>query len=79
LGCGILSAAALPLATSYAVREGLGFESSAIEQRAPRSWLCPRLPLLKAMPYSQVFNGILLPFVAVYMLPLVNRSRLMGV
>jgi Mn2+/Fe2+ NRAMP family transporter len=33
---------------------------------------------LKFILYSQVANGILLPFVLVYMLLLVNRSRLMG-
>jgi Mn2+/Fe2+ NRAMP family transporter len=36
------------------------------------------LPLLKYILYSQVANGILLPFVLIYMLRLVNRPRLMG-
>jgi Mn2+/Fe2+ NRAMP family transporter len=40
--------------------------------------LIPRLPLLKFILFSQVANGILLPFVLVYMLLLVNRPRLMG-
>jgi Mn2+/Fe2+ NRAMP family transporter len=40
--------------------------------------LIPGLPLVKFIFYSQVANGILLPFVLVYMLRLVNRPRLMG-
>ena len=41
--------------------------------------LIPNLPLLKFILFSQVANGILLPFVLVYMLLLVNTPRLMGV
>ncbi|HEY7856578.1 MAG TPA: divalent metal cation transporter, partial [Terriglobales bacterium] len=40
--------------------------------------LIPRLPLLKVIIYSQVANGILLPFVLVFMLLLVNREDVMG-
>jgi Mn2+/Fe2+ NRAMP family transporter len=40
--------------------------------------LIPGLPLLKLIVWSQVANGILLPFVVIYMLLLVNRPRLMG-
>ncbi len=40
--------------------------------------LIPHFPLLKMMLYSQVVNGILLPFVVIYMLLLINRPRLMG-
>ena len=40
--------------------------------------LLPGLPLLKVILISQVANGILLPFVLVFMLILVNRERLMG-
>src|SRR3954452_11116029 len=90
----LLSAAILPLATSYNICEGLGFESG-IDKRFSEApifyWLytlligggaafvlIPRLPLLKFILISQVANGILLPFVLVYMLLLVNRPRLMG-
>ncbi|HJS98210.1 MAG TPA: divalent metal cation transporter, partial [Terriglobales bacterium] len=38
----------------------------------------PRLPLLKLILFSQVANGIVLPFLLVMMLILVNRSKLMG-
>jgi Mn2+/Fe2+ NRAMP family transporter len=40
--------------------------------------LIPRAPLLKIMFLSQVANGVLLPFILVYMLLLVNNKRLMG-
>ncbi len=36
------------------------------------------MPLLKVILLSQVANGVLLPFVLVFMLILVNRQRLMG-
>ncbi len=90
----LLSAAILPLATSYNICEGLGFESG-IDKRfsdAPVFYwlytlligggaavvLIPGLPLLKMILWSQVVNGILLPFVVLYMLLLINRPRLMG-
>jgi Mn2+/Fe2+ NRAMP family transporter len=94
INASLLSAAILPLATSYNICEGLGFESG-IDKRFSEApifyWLytlligggaaivlIPRLPLLKFILFSQVANGILLPFVLVYMLLLVNRPRLMG-
>ncbi len=90
----LLSAAILPLATSYNICEGLGFESG-VDKRFSEApifyWLytlligggaavvlIPGLPLLKLILFSQVANGILLPFVLVYMLLLINRPRLMG-
>ena len=74
--------------------EGLGFESGVDKRfsEAPAFYalytfliaagagfvLIPRLPLLKVIIYSQVANGILLPFVLVFMLLLVNREDVMG-
>ena len=40
--------------------------------------LLPRVPLIKLAILSQVLNGVLLPFVLVFMLILVNRKSLMG-
>jgi Mn2+/Fe2+ NRAMP family transporter len=90
----LLSAAILPLATSYNICEGLGFESGVDKHFSDAPvfyWLytllvgggaavvlIPHLPLLKFILLSQVANGILLPFVLVYMLMLINRPRLMG-
>lgn len=90
----LMSAAILPLATTYNVCEGLGFESGIDRglKEAPVFYglytalilfgagfvLIPHLPLLRVILWSQVANGILLPFVLVFMLLLVNRKELMG-
>jgi NRAMP (natural resistance-associated macrophage protein)-like metal ion transporter len=90
----LLSAAILPLATTYNICEGLGFESGLDKKfsEAPVFYsvytalivlgaaivLVPNMPLIKLMLLSQVANGILLPFVLYYMLRLVNRTDLMG-
>lgn len=91
----LLSAAILPLATSYNICEGLGFESG-IDKRFSEApifyWLysfligggaacvllIPDRLQFKFILYSQVANGMLLPFVLVYMILLVNRPRLMA-
>lgn len=90
----LLSAAILPLATSYNICEGLGFESG-VDKRFSEApifyWLytlligggaaivlIPHLPVLRFILLTQVANGVLLPFVLVYMLLLINRPRLMG-
>lgn len=94
INASLLSAAILPLATAYNVCEGLGFEAGIDKRfsEAPTFYwlytlliggsaavvLIPHLPLLKFLIYSQVANGVLLPFVLVYMLMLVNRPRIMG-
>ena len=89
----LLAAAILPLATAYNVCEGLGFESGVEKRfsEAPIFYwlytllivcgsgfvLIPHMPLLKVILFSQVANGILLPFVLFYMLMLINRKRIM--
>lgn len=94
INASLLSAAVLPLATAYNICEGLGFESGVDKRfsEAPIFYwlytlliggaagvvLIPHLPLLQIILWSQVANGILLPFVLIYMLMLVNRPRLMG-
>ena len=40
--------------------------------------LVPKFPLFRVMVFSQVVNGILLPFVLVFMLLLMNDRELMG-
>jgi NRAMP (natural resistance-associated macrophage protein)-like metal ion transporter len=90
----LLSAAILPLATAYNICEGLGFESGVNKRfsEAPAFYwlytlliafgagvvLTPRIPLLKVILYSQVVNGVLLPFLLIFMLILVNKKELMG-
>jgi len=90
----LFAASILPLSTAYTVCEGLGFESGLDKKfsEAPVFYwlytglvaagaaviLLPRFPLLKIPVLSQVLNGVLLPFVLVFMLLLVNKSSLMG-
>ena len=40
--------------------------------------MIPRIPLIWVMLISQATNGLLLPFVLIFMLILVNNKRLMG-
>jgi len=94
INASLMSAAILPLATTYNICEGLGFESG-IDRRFNEARifyglytalivfgagfvLIPRLPLLQVILVSQVANGILLPFVLTFMLLLVNKTALMG-
>jgi Mn2+/Fe2+ NRAMP family transporter len=90
----VLSAAILPLATAYNICEGLGFESGINKKfrEAPVFYwlytlliafgagvvLLPHIPLLKVIFYSQVVNGVLLPFLLIFMLILINKEELMG-
>ncbi len=90
----IFAASILPISTSYAVCEGLGFESGLDKKfhEAPVFyWLytvlivlgaafvmIPRLQLVNVTVLSQVVNGIVLPFVLVFMLLLTNDRELMG-
>jgi NRAMP (natural resistance-associated macrophage protein)-like metal ion transporter len=89
----MLAAAILPLATAYNICEGLGFESGIDRRfsEAPIFYwmytlliacgagfvLIPGIPLIKVILVSQVANGVLLPFVLIYMLTLINRKRIM--
>lgn len=90
----LFAASILPISTSYAVCEGLGFESGLDKKfhEAPVFYwlyslliatgvavlLVPGLPLTHIMVLSQVVNGVLLPFVLVFMLLLTNDAELMG-
>jgi len=90
----MLSAAILPLATAYNICEGLGVESGVNKKFSEARtfyWiytflilggasfvLIPHLPLIKLIVFSQVANGVLLPFVLIFMLKLVNKTDLMG-
>ncbi len=90
----LFAASILPISTSYAVCEGLGFESGLDKKfhEAPVFYwlytliivfgagvlLVPRFPLAHIMVLSQVVNGVVLPFVLFFMLMLVNDRELMG-
>jgi Mn2+/Fe2+ NRAMP family transporter len=88
------AAAILPLATAYYVCEAFGWESGVDRKYGQAKefyWLYssilvlgalvvlwPRLPLVRIMLVSQVLNGVLLPFILVFMLLLINKQKLMG-
>jgi NRAMP (natural resistance-associated macrophage protein)-like metal ion transporter len=90
----LFAASILPLSTAYTVCEGLGLESGVGKRfgEAPAFyWLytvlivaggavvmIPGLPLVKIAVLSQVVNGIVLPFVLIFMLLLINKKELMG-
>ena len=40
--------------------------------------LIPKISLIKVMFWSQVVNGVMLPFVLIFMLLLINNKDLMG-
>jgi Mn2+/Fe2+ NRAMP family transporter len=90
----LFAASILPLSTAYTVCEGLGFESGVDKKfsEAPFFYwlytflivagaavlLIPGLPLIKIAVLSQVVNGVVLPFVLIFMLLLINKKDLMG-
>ncbi|HEV8146210.1 MAG TPA: divalent metal cation transporter [Bryobacteraceae bacterium] len=89
----LFAACILPLSTAYSVCEGLGFESGVNKRfrEAPIFYwlftglivvgaavvLIPSFPLVKMILFSQVVNGVLLPFVLIFMTLLINKKGLM--
>lgn len=90
----LFSASILPLATAYYICEGMGWEAGVNKtfKDAPQfMWLytflivvgsliilIPNAPLIAIMWISQVINGVMLPFVLIFMLSLINKTELMG-
>ena len=90
----IFAACILPLSTAYSVCEGLGFEAGVSKRMkdAPVFYglytllivvgagviLIPKFPLVQMILLSQVLNGILLPFVLIFMVLLINKVDIMG-
>ncbi len=93
LNASLFAATILPLSTAYTVCEGLGFESGVNKRfrEAPIFYwlftllivvgagviLIPGVPLVWVILMSQVINGLLLPFVLIYMILLINKKRVM--
>jgi Mn2+/Fe2+ NRAMP family transporter len=89
----LFAACILPLSTAYSVCEGLGFESGVNQKfsEAPIFYwlftllivigagviLIPGFPLIRMILVSQVINGIMLPFVLIFMALLINKPKLM--
>jgi Mn2+/Fe2+ NRAMP family transporter len=93
-GGSTLTASIVPLSSSYAICEALGFENG-IDKRlkeAPVFYilytalilvgalvvLIPKISLVFIMLLAQEINGFLLPVVLVFMIILVNSKRIMG-
>ena len=90
----LFSASILPLSTTYLICEGLGWEAGIDKKfvEAPQFYgvyslliflgagiiLYPNFPLIPIMYFSQVLNGMVLPFVLIFMLVLINDKKLMG-
>jgi NRAMP (natural resistance-associated macrophage protein)-like metal ion transporter len=94
LNASLFAASILPISTAYTICEAFGWESSLDRKfiEAPQFYglyllmillgagiiLLPDVPLIPVMFYSQVINGLLLPFILIFMLILINDSRIMG-
>lgn len=90
----LFAASILPLSTAYTVCEGLGLESGVDKSfgEAPAFYwlytlliaggagvvLLPNFQVVKMMILSQVLNGLLVPFIIIFMLRLINRKDLMA-
>lgn len=90
----LFAASILPLATAYYICEGFGWETGVDKtfREAPQFFwfytglvvigalliLLPNVHLVFIMFISQVINGLMLPFVLIFMLLLINKKELMG-
>ncbi len=89
----LFAASILPLSTTYLICEGLGWEVGIDKKfvEAPQFYgiysliiflgagiiLYPDLPLIPIMYFSQVINGMVLPFILIFILLLINDKKLM--
>ncbi len=94
LGASLLAACVLPLTASYAITEAFGWErgidrswSEAPAFNAIYTFvivfgavlvLIPGAPLFTIMILSQAVNGVLLPFLMIFMILIINDRRIMG-
>src|SRR6202142_2577253 len=90
----ILGAMIVPLATAYYICEAMGWEAGVNKsfREAPQFMgiytmmiaagavvvLVPNAPLVFLMVLSAVINGLVLPFVLVYVIQLINNAKIMG-
>ena len=93
-GASLLAAFVLPLTAAYAVTEAFGFERGIDRtwSEAPvfvgiytfvivfgaALVLIPSAPLITIMVMSQAVNGVLLPFLLIFMMIIINDTRIMG-
>jgi Mn2+/Fe2+ NRAMP family transporter len=93
-GASMLAAAVLPLTAAYAICEAFGWEAGVSRTWAEAPAfnaiftfviffgaaviLIPGVDLVAIMIFSQVINGVLLPFLLIFMMVLINDKRIMG-
>ncbi len=94
LNASLFAASILPLSTAFVVCEGMGWENGVNKKfsEAPQFYLLysilifagagfillPNLPLFPIMFVTQVLNGILLPFILIFILIIINDKKIMG-
>lgn len=94
LSAAILSATVLPLTAAYAITEAFGWERGVDRSwsEAPvfnglytfiiffgaLFILVPGLNLISVLILSQIVNGVLLPFLLIFMVRIINDKRVMG-
>ena len=94
INAALFAASILPLSTAHYVCESLGFDAgvsysfreapvfhgmyAGIIILAAIIISLPNVPLLSILFLSQVGNGILIPFVLIYMLVIINDRKIMG-
>lgn len=90
----ILGAIIVPLATAYYICEAMGWEAGVNKsfKEAPQFMgiytliisaaaaiiLIPGAPLVDLMVLSAIVNGLMLPFVLVFIIKLINNKKIMG-
>jgi Mn2+/Fe2+ NRAMP family transporter len=93
-GASMLAACVLPLTAAYAITEAFGWERGIDKSWAEAPAfnaiytfvivfgavlvLIPGAPLITIMVLSQAVNGVLLPFLLIYMIRIINDKRIMG-
>jgi len=94
LSASVLSAAVLPLTASYAICEAFGWEAGIDRSwseapafnglytfvifLAAAVIMLPKISLITIMLVSQVVNGMMLPFLLIFMMRIINDRRVMG-
>lgn len=90
----MLGAFILPVATSYSICEAFGWESGFNTKWKNGKFfygiilmsiiipaviiLIPHIPLVQIMVLSQDVNGILLPFILIFVMKIINNKQIMG-
>ncbi len=94
IAASLLAACVLPLTASYAITEAFGWERGIDRTWAEAPAfnaiytfviffgaafvLIPGAPLITIMILSQAVNGVLLPFLLIFMIRIINDRRIMG-